>query len=94
MKHLVAAGAIALASPAVAQPLCMGYPDLTTMLTTELSQSLASRGVMLHPGHGVAEVWVNKETRSWTLLVMGPSGVACVVSLGTDWETPLPGQPS
>lgn len=94
MRTLIAAGAIALASPAFAQPLCMGYPDLTAMLTTELSQSLASRGIMLHPGHGVAEVWINEQTQSWTLLVVGPSGVACVVSLGADWETYPAGRPS
>ena len=94
MRYLIAAGAIALASPAVAQPPCMGYPDLVVILTTELSQSLAAQGILVYPGMGVTEAWVNSETGEWTLLVIGPSGLACVVGYGTDWEIYPAGQPS
>lgn len=91
MRYLIAAGAIALASPAVAEPQCMGYPDLAAALTTEFSESVVGRGIS---SGNIAEVWANPSTGTWTLVVVTPAGVGCIAGHGTNWEIYPAGRPS
>jgi hypothetical protein len=90
MKKLLAALAL-MASPAYAQPQCMGYPDLAAALTSEFSESVAGRGLS---NGNIAEIWVNPNTGTWTLVVVTPNGIACIAGHGTNWETYSTGQPS
>lgn len=91
MRSLIAAGAIALASPAFAQPQCMGYADLAAALTSEFSESVIGRGISIG---NIAELWANPATGSWTIVVVTPAGVGCIAGHGTSWETYPAGRPS
>ncbi|WP_111732186.1 hypothetical protein [Roseovarius amoyensis] len=35
----------------------------------------------------VAEVWVNDETGTWTLMLITPDGMACILAAGQYWQT-------
>jgi hypothetical protein len=56
-------------------------------------EQLADRWAEAAIGHGIAgpvrfEIFVNPETRSWTIVAFRADGVACVLAAGTDWGQP------
>jgi hypothetical protein len=90
MKKLLAALAL-MTSPAYAEPLCIGYPELATVLASDFSKQVVGRGLSFGT---VVETWVNLSTGSWMVVMVGPSGIACIAGHGTNWETYSTGQPS
>lgn len=78
-----------LLAPAVASaqdaPQCFGYTDFASALATNYGESVLERG--LSSAGTLIEWWGNPETGTWTLLVVTPAGLACMIADGQSYET-------
>ena len=87
-KRLISAsltfGLAAAAPPALAQTACGQYERLREALTEAYGETVAGRG--LQSATRLIEVWRSPETGSWTVLMVLPSGMTCIVASGTDWQ--------
>ena len=71
-----------LAIPASAQTPCGPTEEIHTALTDQYGEQFQeSRADPSAPG-GVAELWINHRTGTFTVLVYPQSGVACLVQTG------------
>ena len=71
-----------LAIPASAQTTCGPIEAIHTALTDQYGEQFQeSRADPSAPG-GVAELWINHRTGTFTVLVYPQSGVACIVQIG------------
>lgn len=92
-----AAPLILAALPAMAQqpPPCGPIPGVLGLLAGEHGESPAGSGI---DSRGfVVMVTVNRETDAFSLLVLRPDGIACMMGEGHDWtdyQAPAPGEPS
>ncbi|MGL4280908.1 MAG: hypothetical protein ACRCS0_11115 [Albidovulum sp.] len=87
-KRLISAsltfGLAAAAPPAFAQAICGQYEALRAVLTDDYGESVSGRG--LQSETRMIELWRSPETGSWTLLMILPSGMGCILASGTDWQ--------
>lgn len=84
-------GLAASAPPALAQQTaCAAHDKISQTLQSQYGESVVARG--LQSATRLFEVWRSGETGSWTMLVVLPSGTACVMASGTSWmeEKPVP----
>ncbi len=83
-------GMAASAPPALAQSTCGSHDKISETLEAQYGESVVARG--LQSATQLLEVWRSDETGSWTVLVVLPSGTACVMASGTAWieEKPVP----
>lgn len=91
MAHCFVFGLAASAPPAFAQQATCGSHDkISETLQTQYGESVVARG--LQSATRLFEVWRSGETGSWTMLVVLPTGTACVMASGTAWleEKPVP----
>lgn len=93
-KRLIASclvfGLAASAPPAQAQSTCGSHDKISQTLQSQYGESVAARG--LQSATRLFEIWRSGETGSWTMLIVLPSGTACVLASGTAWmeEKPVP----
>lgn len=93
-KRLIASclvfGLAASAPPAMAQSACGSHDKIAESLQKQFGESVVARG--LQSATRLFEVWRSGETGSWTMLLVLPSGTACVMASGIAWmeEAPLP----
>jgi hypothetical protein len=80
--------ALAVASPASARQ-CIGMNNMAAALKKEFGEQRRFEGMS---GGVIAELWVNDDSGTWTLFMVTPQGLACVVAAGTSagWVNPAP----
>ncbi len=80
-------GAAAIAPPALAQNVipCGLHDLIAAQLITEYNETRIGAG--LQNPQTLMEIWTSAETGSWTVLIIRPNGVACVVASGGNWHT-------
>lgn len=64
---------------------CLPEPVVREQLADQWQEASIGMGVS---GPQRVEVFVNPQTRSWTIVLIRPDGVACAVAAGTDWGLP------
>lgn len=95
LLRLVAA-LCALALPAGAQTVCLGYADLAAMLAGQFG--MERHLVAIETPELMGELWLNPDGTGWTWVERSPAGWACMVLAGPAWMpakvVPKPGVPS
>lgn len=88
MRYLLPILAVlAFCSPAHAESTCPPRDELLQELAQKYGEE--RRSVSVIPGHGLAEMYANPETGSWTFVVTTPGGRTCVLAAGAFYqETP------
>ena len=73
-----------LAFPAHAQ-MCGKYADAEKYLKEKYGEQVAMVGNMSNETtSATAQFWMNRQTKTWTVLVVDDKGNACVVAAGDD----------
>ena len=85
-----------LAAPVAAQTNCAPHADIVERLAAGYGEYRQAIG--LAANNTVMEVYASLETRTWTIVVTKPDGIACLVAAGRGYEPtdeghPLPGEP-
>ncbi len=91
MKKLLTAVAmlVALGGPAVAQGTCGIYASMIVQLDMKYGETRWGAG-MSGP-QVVFELWASVESPyTWTLLKVYPSGQACIMAVGDNWQVDPP----
>jgi hypothetical protein len=85
MRKLALAAALMLATtaPVYAQAQCGRLDQVYEVLSNKYDERRIGLG--LAP-QGIVEVWVNSETGSFTILGVTPSGMACLLANGENFE--------
>jgi hypothetical protein len=99
MTRAVALALLLLAQPAVAQPIaqpaaCHPYEAIVRTLLEHYQESPFGMGIQAWGG--VLRIFVSPQ-RTFTVVLIGAHGNACVVSAGFGWQVSLPtlaGEPS
>lgn len=88
----IATGVIALTNPALAQSYCQPRESITKKLKENHGKDYAFGGIQKMPAGmtGVMEIWVSEESRTYTVLVTLPTGISCIVAVGTDFFVAIP----
>jgi hypothetical protein len=74
-----------IAAPVMAQnPNCAEREQVVSRLAERYGETLQSMG--LRGDNGVMEIYASEETGTWTILITGPDGMACMVAAGELWE--------
>lgn len=85
----LAAVIVILAAPARAQQYpCGPRQTLIETLTQRHGERVVATG--LAATGAFVEVLASSDGKTWTVLVVMPSGLACIKAVGTDWETKEP----
>ena len=87
--------ALAISSPATAQQMCGERDQIVAALQAQFGET-ASDTALQETGN-VVEVYRNRESGTWTILVTLPNGMTCLVAAGSAWEhlpDPDPGDPA
>jgi hypothetical protein len=69
-----------------------GGAEVIARLADKYGETLQAEG--LRGGTSVVQIYANAETGAWTVLDVGVSGLACMISAGEAWSGPLPQQPA
>ena len=77
-------GLAAAAPPALAQTLCGRHEVVVENLTSIYKETVIGRG--LHSSHSLFEIWRSSETGNWTIIMLRPDGIACVMASGFAWS--------
>jgi len=81
----LAPAALALASPAAAQPMsCSTRADVLTELSRQYSEAPVAIG--LASNGGLVEVLTSSKGSTWTIIITMPSGTSCLVAAGESWQ--------
>lgn len=80
MKNLITALAIALLPAIATAQTCLPYDTAQVLLSEEHGEYRTM--TMLTPDGALVEVWHNPQTESWTMIAVGPNGVACLIAEG------------
>lgn len=67
-----------------AQEKCGKYSEITGFLTDQFGETLQSFGSMFNGS--VLFTFANNETGSWSVLIVAPSGVTCVMATGNSYS--------
>lgn len=84
-------GLAATAPPASAQTSCAPHELIKKRLVSDYRESLIGRG--LQSSMRLFEVWRSSEDGNWTILMLKPDGVACIMATGFAWTDELPRRP-
>ena len=93
LAPLLALAAVIGPSPATAQAQCAGLADVLARLSTRWQESALWTGAR-DDGRSVT-ITVAPDGGTWTVLLVDPSGTACLVASGSSWKVPSlpkPGQ--
>lgn len=89
MRRLALAALLsALAAPAAAQALACGSRSVIAERLKGVYGE-TRRGYGLQPGRGVIEFYAS-EGGSWTMILVLPTGAACILAVGEAWAEDLP----
>ena len=86
MRWLLAAalcGGLLIGAPVRAEPYCEGHDRVATLLRENYQE--LPMGVGLTPGGRLIELFVS-ERGTFTVFVTAPTGLSCVIAVGTDWQ--------
>ena len=77
-----------LLTPAIAfgAPICGPYERIILSLN-QFNERMWGMGIMNR--EKVAELWVNRKTQTWTIIVSHRSGIACITEYGNKWIEPI-----
>lgn len=95
MKSLFLAAAavsimcLAIPPPASAQQACPPREEVIDLLEGKYGEQAIGRGLSLD-GKGLAELFVNEETGTWSIVVTDTNGRSCIVGGGEAWQKLLP----
>lgn len=90
MKALLAF--LLLTGPAYANT-CAPRPDVVAKLENDYGEALRFGGMQTARGQQlVMEFWASAETGTYTVLLTYPSGLSCIVAVGTDFFEAIPRQ--
>lgn len=84
-------GLAATAPPVLAQSACGNHEAIVENLKMTYRESRIGRG--LQSPTSLFEVWRSKEEGNWTILMLRPDGVACVMASGFAWTDETDGGP-
>jgi hypothetical protein len=87
--------ALLAAAPAVAsasEPVCEPHGALVASLGQEWDERPVARGIDARGA--VVELVATADGATWTILVVGPHGIACIAAHGRAWRGVPPGAPS
>lgn len=70
---------------------CADY--ITMVAELEAKYGEVRRDVGRTSATTVLEVYVNQETRTWTIIQRNVSGIACVVAAGDSWQSEITAKP-
>ena len=85
----LAALAVLIATPAVAQePQCGPHANVAAVLADTYGESRIGFG--MEARGGLVEFYADPLDGSWTILVVGPEGQACIASEGQAWTVEAP----
>lgn len=87
MRWICFAAALAIATPALAQPQCGERDEVVEQLERRFQEQ--QRGVGLVNPNLAFEVWASADG-TWTILRTTPDGRACVIAGGTGWTDAAP----
>ena len=76
-----------IATQVTAQPNCAPRDTITTQMAEKWGE--VSQGGGLQSDNRIYEVWSNKKTSTWTIVVTHANGMTCVMATGNHW-TPNP----
>lgn len=96
MTRFIATAAFALFATAAASqeaapatgPQCGPYAVAKIALEQRYGETRAWLGRV--NDEAVVEIVANPDTGSWTMMIVNPAGVACIVSSGDAWEASVP----
>jgi hypothetical protein len=96
MRFMLAAFLAAFSFPAVAeQRVCDYRAAIVVHLAEHYGERQVATGTVVRHGKPLSyELFVNLKTRTWTAILTGSAGVACLVGAGRDWRVMQPGQPT
>lgn len=80
-----AAIAALLATPVAAQQNCAPYEIVDERLQSQYGEQVRTAGIGDN-GQSVVLQYANEETGTWTIVVLNPVGMACLVASGEAWE--------
>ena len=83
LRLTIAALVAALPAAAAAQMVCAPYPGLVQSLSGTFGEHPRFRA--LDKRGGLMMALANATTTTWTMIVVRPDGVACVVGAGEGW---------
>tara|TARA_Y100000310_G_scaffold344909_1_gene460418 strand:+ start:17965 stop:18285 length:321 start_codon:yes stop_codon:yes gene_type:complete len=66
-------------------PVCADAKIMREKITKEHKEIVAFTG-LTNNGKAVLEIFVNEETRKWTLIGTKPDGISCVISHGSVYD--------
>jgi len=80
--------------PAQAQAVCGSYQSVVDNLKKGYAEDPVAAGLTLDGG--VVEVFSSAAKGTWTMVVVQPSGLTCLIAAGKGWEIlpPAPGEPA
>ena len=81
-------GLAAAGPPALAQTTCIDHDHLAKTLAAKHGEEVVGRG--LQSATQLFEVWRSSDTGSWTIVMLRPDGIACIMASGFAWTTPEP----
>ncbi|MBC7155746.1 MAG: hypothetical protein H5U19_14305 [Rhodobacteraceae bacterium] len=74
-----------------AQSVCNTTPVIYGILSGKHGESPAARGMTR--GSELLEMWANRDTGSWSLLITRPDGITCLVQAGQNFDA-VPAPPN
>ena len=94
MKHVLAIAFFGMIASAPAygenSPVpCGRYDDAIKNLADKYNEHPITGGIT-GQGTGIAELLTTADGSTWTILVHGPDGTACLIAAGTDWGSIAP----
>jgi hypothetical protein len=97
MMKLLLAGALTISAfPALPQAFCAPRTDAIAMLAEGYGET--REAIALGAAGQVVEVFANLDTRTWTILITGANGIACLAASGQNyertWAPPAAGDPT
>jgi len=87
MKHLIAAVLILVGTGAIAQERCASHEEVVSRLAGEYGEVRVTVATAGTPQQlRLVEVFANKETGTWTMVVTAPNMRACLSMAGQNFE--------
>lgn len=92
LSVLLAIAIIVIAVPLFADIICAPREAFLQKLHDDYEEVVWGMGLIAEDGY--LEVWVNRETGSWTIMITYTDGQSCVLATGEDWEDFAPPEPA
>ena len=84
IKILISAILISVVSPASANGyFCNSTDYVEKLIIEDWGEDVAGRGIV---GKSAIKLYVNKRTDKFSLVMLSPNNVSCIITGGTDWE--------